>query len=197
MNGIKQTREYRTGSNAELKLQRYLIQRGNHVARVAHNGDMAPLLRGYRGALRLPDLQVFMKTGDMVWAEAKWKRTAPYYRNYDMHTTGVDVAAYEDYCEVERLTLHQVYIFFLHEDENEVRFATLDKRRGWFQGTGSGADMMYVNYHGLPTLCTYHELMAVRAMPAKFDTPLFYPDPNGHWVQRRLDLDGSGQDAAE
>lgn len=186
---MRERPEYQTGITHELKLQRWLMQRGNLVARVRHGTDLAPLLRGWDRAYPLPDLQVFMaRHRRMVWVDCKAKTTAPLYRNFDFRTTGIDYSDYCEYQEVERETGFPVWVVFCHRDENEVRCADLQPQRGWFRGSGSGDRMMFVRYDGLPLLCTYHELMACPAMPATIDAPLFAPRPDGHWIQGRLDL---------
>lgn len=177
MSQITQTAEYKTGTNAELKLQTWLLRSGTAlaVARVRHGGSLAPMLSTWEGELILPDLQVHLANGEYVWLESKFKTCCVVYEHADVRRTGIDLTNYGHYREVEYVTGHSVYVAFIHRDENQVRLAGPEAR--WYQGMGAGAGMIYVDFDQLQPLCSHAELMSTEAAVRMADTPLFMPKP--------------------
>lgn len=115
-----------TADQAELDCTDYLRALGWFVLPVAnYSKNGAPILRGEASALVQPDT-IAMRKGEMRAFECKWKQKAIPRRNFGGRPyTGVDGDCYRRYRDYEAESGHTVTLVFLHENENEVRCATL------------------------------------------------------------------------
>jgi hypothetical protein len=67
-----------------------------------------------------PDL-LTMKGGEFRWIEAKHKTHFTWYGIGNRFETGIDLRHYRDYCRVADATGVDVWLLFLHRDENTWR----------------------------------------------------------------------------
>lgn len=85
----------------------------------------APMV-GSAKPLVMPDI-LGLRAGAMDAFEVKWKKHAEPRRTHggDLYT-GIDRFSYDHYRRFQAESKHNVFLVFLHEDEDEVRCASLD-----------------------------------------------------------------------
>lgn len=113
-----------TGQLGESLIAQWLRRRGWHVlpAYEKETGDYkGPRLFMAQGSdkaqLIAPDL-LTMRNGDFRWIEAKHKTHFSWYGKEQRFVTGIDLHHYGDYCRVADETGIDVWLMFLHREEN-------------------------------------------------------------------------------
>ena len=108
-----------------------------------------------------PDLQAASE-GITHWIEVKAKNSCGYpfasTGNTRYRTTGIDLAYWYNYLDVQEITGIDVYIFFVHVDVREVRSATLSELKGHARRfINDKAGMIYWPYDELQIIATIND----------------------------------------
>lgn len=170
MTELRDTREFQWGEVFERALSRWLQRQGWGILPVYNysgaDNNKPPLLEIVDGpvvgaGLVLPDM-LGARGGQSQWFEAKRKTHADYTRCTDRLETGFSLRLYRHYCEVEKRSGLPVWVFFGHEEEDEVRFGALTKlSKRTYDGPRMGpSGMVFFGWDALTPLCTMSELMA-------------------------------------
>jgi hypothetical protein len=116
-----------TGQLGESLIAQWLRRRGWHVLPAyekelgEYKGPRLFMAMGCESAqLIAPDLFT-MRNGDFRWIEAKHKTHFSWYNIGKRFVTGIDLRHYGDYCRVADATGVDVWLMFLHRDENTWR----------------------------------------------------------------------------
>lgn len=86
--------------------------------------NKAPRLTCVRERLVIPDLLGF-KAGLGGWFEIKLKAHADFYRKTQTWETGLPYRHWQDYQRVNSITGFPVWLIFIHEKENVVKFGNV------------------------------------------------------------------------
>lgn len=172
---FRERAEFVWGEQFERALSTYLQARGWGVLPVYNfsgaEDDKAPLMCGpadpYTGVvgagLVLPDL-LLARDGRSVFVEAKRKTRADFTRKTQRHETGISHRLYQHYEEVRCRTGLDVFLFFGHELEGEVRWCKLgDVPPRVYDGQkmGRGGMVFWGWEDDLAVLCSMAEVMAL------------------------------------
>lgn len=127
--------------------------------------DKPPMLRGKDENLVIPDLLAW-RTGNGAWYEVKLKDRAVLYRNYQHLTTGINLRHYRHYRQVKTITGLPVFVVFVHQQEQCVKYGEIDALpvSHEYTGTKMGRDgMIFFEFDKIAQLMPYSELQAVAA----------------------------------
>jgi len=171
---FKERPEFIRGEQFERSLSWYLQARGWSVLPVynyAGTEQKAPALEAHGGDLVLPDL-LGARAGVVLWCEAKRKARADLTRVTGRLETGLSLRLLDQYREVKARTGIDVWIFFGHELEDEVRCCEIDKVR-WrampqANGMGRGG-MAFVGWDDLAHFVTFSTVMDGFEMARRMD----------------------------
>lgn len=144
----------------EQKAAAWLRRRGWHVLATydfsGKGDDKAPKLLAPPGDpdLVLPDLQMFRENGSR-WVEVKYKARADHYRVGGYRVTGISRRLWGHYQRVEEITGADVWIVFLHGQEQEIRGERVSRLRGLVSHTYGGPlmgrhGMIFFRFDALP-----------------------------------------------
>lgn len=130
--------------------------------------DKAPKLEAPPGgrSLVVPDLLAWGPS-ESLWIECKWKQRADFYRKSGHRVTGISLRLWRHYGEVQRRTGLRVVIAFLHEDEGEVRIASLARlavapmfSHQYAGGKMGSSGMIFFGYDAIPLRAQLADLPA-------------------------------------
>lgn len=154
----------------EMAVAAWLMSRGWRVLPVYdYTGlkeDKAPKLQAadIAEALVMPDLFV-ARQGAAHFVEVKWKQHADWTRITRRLETGISLRLWNHYQRVQQETGLAVWILFVHDDESEIRGATLDRlapmmRR--YDGPKMGRDgMAFFPWNEIPRVAPL-DVLAIR-----------------------------------
>lgn len=170
----------------ELAVNGYLQARGYRTAALymASDGD-APALVGTFGKLILPDI-VAERNERAAFFEVKFKAATTYYRKAGRMTTGIPIRHRDAYKVVKKSFDCPVYIVFIHEKENTVRYGELDALKVSHEYTGArmgkGGEVFYC-YDNLTHIMTADALR--QFAPAGRENR---PTPHTHAIREGIRL---------
>jgi hypothetical protein len=119
------------GRTIEQAVARWLMSNGYLILPVYdYSGkglQKAPKLQAadIAASLVVPDL-LAARNGTLRWVEVKWKSRADFTWITQRRETGIDNPLWKDYLEVQRITGHEVWLVFVHEQEREIIGNKLD-----------------------------------------------------------------------
>lgn len=115
-------------------------------------GEKAPSLARSDEALITPDL-LSWRGAESRWVEVKWKQRADQFRNGPWLVTGINRRHWNQYRKVQAETKTPVWLVFVHEDEGEIRGATIDdlsRRPMWSHESPKMGGMVFFRYLEIP-----------------------------------------------
>lgn len=165
MGKFKDSKEYQYGAELEAALSDYLQRDGWYALEVydcsGQNDDKAPAMFSENSHLILPDLFIVRQGRPPRWVEAKRKTHADFTRKTQQLETGLSLRLYRHYKGVKRESGLNVYIFFGHDKENQVRYCEVDAfpNPRTYSGTKMGPHgMVFFPWKELTFLCAMTEL---------------------------------------
>ena len=123
MTPFRENPKFKWGEEFERALSVYLQSRGWGVLPVydySGDEDKAPKMHRVGGGLVLPDLFA-ARRGTSCWVEAKRKTRTDLHRITNTVETGIPLRLYRQYEQVRDESGIDVWLFFGHEREDEVR----------------------------------------------------------------------------
>jgi hypothetical protein len=163
-------RNFITGRIAEEGVSMWMKKRGCLVLPAydysGSEKSKAPKLEAYTGgrSLIIPDLLVTGR-GDTKWVEVKFKSEATLTRSTGLIETGFSARLFDDYVLVRDSSGIDVWVFFVHVKEGEVRGADMSRllsmsRR--YMGKSMGDDgMVFFPYYDLDVIASFDEVLDV------------------------------------
>lgn len=152
------------GREYEIAVSKFLQRRGWSVLPAydySGKGDSkAPRLMNMEGGLVVPDL-LACRNGKTRWFEVKWKTRADFTRMTQRMETGVDGRLYQHYRQVKHQSGQQVWIVFVHIEEQQVRaneIGELDKIVRYSPNFNNGKGGFFFPWDGIPLVATYDEV---------------------------------------
>lgn len=130
------------GRVGENDVSKYLISNGWTIFPICDSpadNFKGPRLNNSKHDIVAPDILAFTNN-QSVWLEVKTKNAATLYRSknkygkYRQWQTGIDMNAYEHYCEVSKNTPLPVWLTFLHRDGID-KFSGLQSPTGLYAET--------------------------------------------------------------
>lgn len=115
------------GGQAERALSLWLQQQGWYVLPTYDysglDNNKAPKLEGSspNRSLVIPDLLAAQFSKGTVWLEVKRKSKADWTHQTGRRETGIPLRLWNDYLDVQHETRLDVWVLFVHEQEDEVR----------------------------------------------------------------------------
>lgn len=127
------TPEWKRGTRGENAWESALRDQGYYVTRVcdasSKKGDLAPMMRGERVKVILPDLMA-SKNGRSVFVEIKTKTSATYTYSLGRYEHGIERRHWEHYCRCQHETGIPFYLGILEEDTGQLLVAPLKRLAG-------------------------------------------------------------------
>jgi hypothetical protein len=162
--------QFQRGEEFERALSLYLQTRGWGVLPVYdYSGDdnKAPKMHRVDGGMVLPDLFT-ARAGKTFWCEAKRKTRADFTHITQRLETGIPLRLYREYQRVKAESGIDVWLFFGHERENEVRCTELDalKPRIYAGPKMSNGGMAFWGWDDLIRLCPLTDILGAPPVAA-------------------------------
>lgn len=123
MSNIRTKPEWRRGHAGEVKVARFLRDRGHFVVMVK-DGAIAPTMVGATDKIVLPDLLV-SKDGATKFCEVK-SQTPSFTRRHGRYEVSINTGSMDHYRQCERVTGIPVYLAFVIDDD--IRFTSLSAK---------------------------------------------------------------------